>query len=246
MKYAPIVSTPMLDYVIDWDYHMVLAHQLLADAAYAKSYSAKGSWYKILDNGVAEGEKISNGQLLDLAYKVGADEVIAPDVMHETKESIRKLIDFTNTLPTVKVMAVMQARNWIDFNRIFDVALECEVSSIALPKLLTGWIGSSARLAAAEIVREACDLPIHCLGCSTHLTEAQHLARQGIVRGIDSAAPVVLGLQDLPIKNARYDWKQSHSAIPDFWGRKINDQVKENLDTFREWCEQPATPVSEM
>lgn len=243
MKFAPIVPTLMIKDIEDWDYHMVLAHQTVNDDYLLAYKGIEG--FKILDNGVAEGAKIDTHVLLDLVAFTGADEVVAPDVMHETKESIQKLTDFMNIAESnVSVMAVMQARNWPDFHKILDVALDLGVASIALPKLLNGWIGSSARLAAAEMVRVKCDLPIHCLGCSKHLTEAIYLAKQGIVRGIDSSAPVVLGLQGLPVKGSRYDWKQSHSAIPDFWKSTWNEQIGENLDTFREWCTETETPVS--
>src|SRR5205807_9560056 len=98
--------------------------------------------------------------------------------------------------------------------------------------LLTKHMGTSARLAAAEMVREECHLPIHCLGCSTHLREIKDLARQGIVRGIDSAAPAVLGLQGRSVKHVEYDWEISHKAVPDFWDQESSSTVEENIATI--------------
>lgn len=240
MKFAPIVPTPIIDYIKDWDYHMVLAHKL-EDYDYCKAYQEiKG--FKIFDNGVAEGAKFEDYILIGMAHVVGANEIVCPDVMHDNQASIEKLVEFMrrddNHTP---VMAVMQATNWIEFNRILDVALELEVASVALPKLLYKHLGSSARLVAAEIVRrENNGIPIHCLGCSRHLSEAKDLARQGIVRGIDSAAPVVIGCQDRSIAHARYDWEQSHSAIPNFWSQKMTNMIGANLVDFNRWCETPS------
>jgi hypothetical protein len=144
-------------------------------------------------------------------------------------------------------MAVIQAKTWTEFNYVLDTALEVGVTSVALPKLLTKHLGPLARLAGAEIVRDTDDdVPIHCLGCSSRLSEAKDLARQGIVRGIDSAAPVVLGLQGLKIdRGIKYDWEVSHKAFPNYWQTRPTYEAEVNLGIFRQWCEAPP-PVGQV
>lgn len=246
MRFAPIVPIPVLQQIKDADYHMILA-PMLRDQAYQMFY-LQTSGFKILDNGAAEGNILTARKLIDLADAVNPDEVIAPDAMHDAKTSIDWLVAFirrireSEEVKSWRVMAVLQATNWTEFNNILETALTFNVGSVALPKLLVKHMGPATRLAAAEIVREKSDVPIHCLGCSTHLHEVKELANQGIVRGIDSSAPAVLGLQGQPIKNARYDWELSHSAIPNFWTQESNTQVEVNLDAFRRWCDGPAAP----
>lgn len=241
MKFAPIVPIPMLDLYRLHDYHMVLA-PMLSDYRYSTFY-AHAHGHKILDNGAAEGQAIDAGKLLGLAHTFEVHEVIAPDVMHDMGATEKMLIDFCRYDPKVKVMAVLQATTWVEFERISDTALTLtNVSSVALPKLLTKHLGPSARLAAAEIVRGKSDKEIHCLGCSSNLHEARDLARQGIVRGIDSSAPVVIGLQGQSIKHVRYDWEASHKAVQGFWEARATEEVYKNLSLFEHWCESSPSP----
>lgn len=205
-----------------------------------RDFYAGEQGYKILDNGAAEQTLVRDEHLIELAGQIGADEVIAPDVMHDSSESVLALKRFRRRAPhDLKLMAVIQAVSWKEFDYSVYEAMDSGVFSLALPKLLTKHMGPSARLAGAEIIRRIDDVvPIHCLGCSTRLTEARDLARQGIVRGIDTSAPVVLGLQKYGIKHTEYNWETSHKAIPTFWNSRTNDYVEENLDLFRSWCEE--------
>jgi hypothetical protein len=236
MKFAPIVPIPMLGSIKDWDYHMVLAGKCYM-WQYRDFYAMEGG-YKILDNGAAEREPVEEDYLIDLAGRIGADEVVAPDVMHDCSESVLRLKRFHRKAPQLKLMAVLQATTWSEFEYSVYEALSCGVMSVALPKLLNSHLGPLARLAAADEIRKVDPhIPIHCLGCSKRLSEARDLARQGIVRGIDSSAPVVLGLQGRAIRHTHYDWEASHSALPSFWNAQTNDYVEENLELFRSWCE---------
>jgi hypothetical protein len=236
MKFAPIVPIPMLDEIAKDDYHMVLAPQL-ASHAYVYFY-ARHEGFKILDNGAAEGALTTTQNLVRQAFAVGASEVIAPDIMETTGESIRLLRRFTQQWPMLGTMSVLQGKTWEELNKALWHAMEYEVVSLGLPKSLCKYLGPRARLRAAECIRrDYPDIPIHCLGCSGDPQEARVLAQQGIVRGIDSSAPAVLGLQGKTIATARYTQTASHKAVPGFWDCGINDQVRANLDIFRAWCE---------
>lgn len=237
MRFAPIVPIPILEYIQKADYHLVLASKCYM-GQYRRFYQAVDG-FTILDNGAAEGQLMGDDALLHLAAELDVDEVVAPDRMHDAYETAFLLRNFCHRSPNINVMAVLQATSWAEFQYVLETALECEVVSLALPKLLTKHLGPLARLAAAEVVRDFTSLPIHCLGCPRRLTEAKDLARQGIVRGIDSSAPVVLGLQGRGIRHVQYDWETSHSAIPNFWSARLTEQVEVNLDEFREWCESP-------
>lgn len=245
MKFAPIVPIPMLRSV-KTDYHMVLA-PLANQQAYMFHYETVDGWV-ILDNGVAEGIRMPPRTLLDLAESLQANEVVAPDVMHDTFKTQQLLVRFCRAAKerNVPVMAVLQATNWIEFGRMLETALSCEIVSVALPKLLTKHMGENARLAAAELVREQTELPIHCLGSSANPYEVRDLARQGIVRGLDSVAPVVLGIKGILLKehgkHVEYNWELSHKAISNFWHRESNETVEANLATYFSWCE--TSPLS--
>lgn len=245
MKFAPIVPIPMFPALRGYDYHMVLAGQLgLGDKKgttnkYTEFYR-NVSGFKILDNGAAEGESMEAANLVEWAHHLGVDEVIAPDVMYDARESISLLKGFvvrcSRQRADIPVMAVLQGRDEEELAYSIAAALSLGVESVALPKLLTGVIGPTARLVAAATIREINpDIPIHCLGCGNRTQEVQDLQRQGIVRGIDSAAPVVMGLRNHSIIT-EYDWKLSHKAIPEFWDQASTYQAEVNLRVFDSWC----------
>jgi hypothetical protein len=247
MKFAPIVPIPMLDMIESSEYHMALA-----GAMYMRQYrdfykvQADIAHHVILDNGAAEGKMLSDAQLLAIASWLQPQELVVPDVMHDcygTVDALRRFYPKVGAT-ALNLMVVIQGKTWYEINYCLDEALRHKVQSVALPKLLCQHLGSNARLAAAEVIREQDkDIPIHCLGCSKRaLAEAKDLARQGIVRSIDSASPVVMGLMDEPIAHQEYDWEASHNTIPGWWNKVKTPQVEENLAEFRKWCkEAPAS-----
>jgi hypothetical protein len=231
MWFAPIVPISMLNRIKDDSYHMVLA-PLCRDKTYFNFYS-KVQGFKMLDNGAAEGDMVDIEELLRLHSTLGCNELIVPDEygdMHGTLRSLRKHLPFVETVQT---QVVLQCRSWIEFHEMLNEALIAKPSAVALPRVMTRYLGPHARLQAAEKIRTTSDIPIHALGSTTNLHEARELARQEIVRGIDSSAPVANGLAKLTLMDT-YTGRQ-----PDFFKAKSNKQVEVNLDQFRSWCETP-------
>jgi hypothetical protein len=233
----------MLDMIESSDYHMALAGAMYM-TQYRDFYKVQAdiAHHVILDNGAAEGKMLSDAQLLAIASWLKPQELVVPDVMHDCYGTVDALRRFYPKVggTALNLMVVIQGKTWYEINYCLEHALRHQVQALALPKLLTQHLGNNARLAAAEIIRDTDDsIPVHCLGCSKRaLTEAKDLARQGIVRSIDTAAPVVMGLMDHPITHHDYDWVVSHSNIPGWWNKVKTPQVEENLATFREWCEE--------
>lgn len=220
---------------------MILA-PICRNEAYGSFYYEVGG-HKILDNGSAEGEEIIVDELIGWARTLKVDEVIAPDVLYDMEATCTNLIKFCDRVEgRIKVMAVLQATTWQEFDIILNTALELHVAAVALPKLLTKHLGLAVRIAAAEKIRQKSEIPIHCLGAAGFLQEARELGKQGIVRSIDSAAPTVLGLQSKHIAFASYDWETSHKAIPEFWSQQPTNQVEVNIAAFSRWCEGPSAP----
>lgn len=189
----------------------------------------------ILDNGAAEGSLVQPAYLLQKAQELGVHEVVAPDVLGECDETIELVKGFMPFAGGYNIMVVLQAQNWTEFDRILKTALDYNVASVALPKLLAETIGPLARVRAAERVRNISDVPIHALGCTDLLREARWLSEQGIVRGIDSAAPVVHASQNRSV------WEQAVKRPDNYFDLDLNDNlmVEVNLAEFRLWCEAP-------
>jgi hypothetical protein len=204
--------------------------QLIPNKVYYDFYkNVKG--FKILDNGAAEDEHISTEDLLYMAWELEVDEVIAPDVYGEMSGTLHNLRRFMEAARGFKVMAVLHCATWEEFERILMSALDMGVASLALPRVMTKALGPDARLLGARRIRKWTYKSIHALGCTTRLEEAKDLAEQGIVRGIDSSAPVVLGLQGL-------DLSESYSASrpKDFFVQEETPEALLSLERFHAWC----------
>jgi len=225
----------------------VLAHLVITNPEYKDFYSAQ-SGHLILDNGAAEGELINDPQtLLDLAKEIGADEITAPDVlgdMQQTIDLLRYYVSYASTRTHAKTLVVMQCRTWEEFDTIYGVA-QSYADSVALPKVMCEYLGPFARLEAAERIRKHFGdrhVAIHCFGCTDWMREAVYLARQGIVRGIDSASPIV---------NALYGkscWDKAERRPKWYFESGIDSSdvhhIKGNMYEFGRWCNEEEAPVS--
>ena len=212
---------------------MVLAN-MCQDKQYASFY-ASVEGFKILDNGAAEGAIVDTETLLSWAWALDVDEVVAPDVYDNMEGTLDALKRFMPFAKQVKVMVVLQSHSWPEFDIIMHEAIQQGASALALPRVMCKHMGPSARVAAAALIRKETDLPIHCLGCTEHLREAKDLSRQGIVRGIDSSAPVVQGIAGLGLRD-----KYADRPSDFFTGTFDSPKIGENLDEFRRWCSTPS------
>jgi hypothetical protein len=238
MLLAPIVPIPMLAEIQADRYHMVL-HPLCEIEEYWDFYT-RVEGFKILDNGAAEGGRLPDAEeLLKTAFQLRADEIIAPDVYGDCNRSLTLLRMFMPIAENYHVMAVLQSSTWPEFDQIFHYAMHLGASSLGLPRVMCRKLGPAARLAAAEIIRRETDIPVHALGSTPHLNEAKDLARQGIVRGIDSSAPVVLGLNNQGLHDLYKE--RPH----DYFERVPTQPARANLEEFRRWCETKA-PAGEV
>jgi hypothetical protein len=73
------------------DMHLALAH-LMGDKDYRHLYEnlISDHDYLILDNGAAEGSTVSDKYLLTIAFQLGADEIVLPDVIRDAEETIKR------------------------------------------------------------------------------------------------------------------------------------------------------------
>jgi hypothetical protein len=201
----------------------------LKSEEYHKFYASVGG-HVILDNGAAEGDELAPDALQSLAEDIGANEVVAPDVIGNMEQTLMQLRDFMRTANGRNVMAVLQCYTWAGFDYIFKTAVHLQCASVALPRVMCSALGPLARLTAAELIHRESRIPIHALGSTMRMHEAQELADQGIVRGIDTSAPVALGLAGYSLRSG-YMTRQA-----DYFYLEPNIEARMNLDTFHSWC----------
>lgn len=150
-----------------------------------------------------------NEDLIMLANKFGADELVIPDVLGDRMGTLRKTVDFL-AHPAVELwqknlMAVVQGTTWADWKDCIDFYVnEPRITTIALPRLLTRHGGQYTRLTLAEEIANKSTKAVHCLGASAWVEEVYYLNVQSIVRSLDTSLPYVFAkaLQPLSLRRA--------------------------------------------
>lgn len=180
------------------DMHMFLTHLVEKYEFYA-NFAKNVKGYKILDNSLIElGGAVNMSRVLDAAEKIGADEIILPDVFQKGPETIdavnmalSELNDrYSNRKWPYKLMAVAQGRDEREWYECYQALLENpDIDVIGVPKVL-------AKMHPAgrpHFVNEHCDLkrkPHHLLGLWYSLTEFNEYERIDDIRSCDT---VLLG-----------------------------------------------------
>jgi hypothetical protein len=195
VQLALITPIDLLDFAGLSNYHLLLP-QLFTNDKYRRFYSdARG--HKILDNGVAEGHVMDYRRLQDIALAWQVDEVVVPDVMGDCQGTIDLARDFEKyAQPTsYHYVGVAQGRTLAEVIKCITFFQYCDyVSVLALPRILNT-IHKTQRFHLIEpIAKEFKFDAIHCLGASSWVREVIALDSLGIVRGMDTSLPVVLGL----------------------------------------------------
>ena len=210
MKIATIVPTAFLEETKDDDYHMTLAHLVGVDQVYTKFFrrmSDEGK-YVILDNGAFEGKLHTMKDLLDKAEMIKASEIVLPDVIKNSTDTIMKGFDalraYGNLCPkdTYNIMGAPQGNNiseWVDCAK--TMLKYWEIGCIGIPKNLIFSVGDDARLLAMKHIRglvEDSNVDIHLLGCWNNPREVHSFwSCYSKVRGVDSSIPYIYARDDV-------------------------------------------------
>lgn len=157
MKLAFIAPTAYLEkYSTQGDFYLALAH-LLGDAEYLNFHLEEKAKGKIvyLDNGLFEGAQVTPDELINHVARLGPDVVCAPDVLYNSKATIKAFKSFIKLKQEAglvcKVMGIPQADNphdWWDCFQFFDTCKDCDMiglSILSIPKSFSGSITESRR-----------------------------------------------------------------------------------------------------
>ena len=157
MKIAFIAPPKLTEYIAPFGTALMgLAHQILEDDAdsfnLCELLATLGrSRYLIVDNSMMElGQSMDLSDVIGAAWRVGADEIILPDVFQDRQgtldlidESFGSLIEsgFTRSAdPWACLMAVPQGRSqeeWLEcYDEIFKMHVPSHIQTIGVPKSL--------------------------------------------------------------------------------------------------------------
>lgn len=209
MKIAIIPPTALLETygVMGDEYHLCLSARVLEDKTYADFYSWRsklGDWV-ILDNSAheqLEGQRVD--QLVDAATRIDPSEIVLPDRLffgEDTVDLAREALPvFRRLFPHAKLMGVPQGRTRNEWEECLVALTVLGIDSVGISKDYEVWnerlYGLVGLAASYGFTREQ----IHLLGWGRNLWELAALA--GLVRGVDSAKPIVYALEGVQLPNA--------------------------------------------
>jgi hypothetical protein len=221
---------------------------LLQSAKYKQFYHNIPG-YKILDNGVAEGDQYSFAELIQMMAMNNFDELVIPDVMGDCDQTIhliRKHAQQAKENPWYNYMAVVHGSNMAEVMKCIQAAYyEPYVTTIGLPRILVDTIHREARINLTHFIltQLGTDKQIHCLGSGSFMKEPLLLNEMDETpRGIDTSLPVYMGMLGKDITHDKYEKRPDDyfTTTVDAAQRKF---IGHNVDTYRAWCGAPS-PLS--
>ena len=236
-KVAQIVPLAQLEDIRNNHYHMCLAHLVKEDktgkyAEFYKRMSAEGK-YVLMDNGAAECSQLDTIDLLRMYEQINPTEIVLPDTLSNSADTIRKTFNFINELRDLpyKFMAVPQGQTFSEWKACANVMLrEKRINSIGVSKFLNITTGNNrVRLDACSYVEYMArslgrrDIEIHLLGCDEGPSIVGCINRLiPNVRGCDSAFVYIASKTGIEINEAT----QRPSGEIDF----LNGEVATGFD----------------
>jgi hypothetical protein len=246
MKVAHILPHSMLGKVENTGMHLILP-QHLHNPTYL-DYYANMPGHRILDNGEAEGITVTAKDLIIAAEKIGAHEIVVPDVMGNCDETLLRARAFATVAklhPEYTYMGVVQGQNLAELMKCFTglTALDY-IGAVAFPRYISNTVGFDQRYYLIKALGDMGELNghyVHCLGASTWIREVLLLAELPFIRSIDTSMPANMGLQGVSLKVGPY--KPRH---PNFFDQELPERDPRlqlaivNCHTYASWAQAPA------
>jgi hypothetical protein len=202
-------------------FQMALAGNLIdpAPTPYQEFYNQSSkSWSAdwLLDNGAWESDTLGPETLLQVARKVAATEIMAPDVINDSLATFEKTVEFLKVVSKLdrhivapRIAAIAHGATVNEAMR-FVAAIADEsplVKTIAIGRAFSRKVGNpTARLELALAVKRHFGerFKIHLLGFSDEWpTELQHCnSFPGLIRSMDTVAPFTYAAAGLRIESA--------------------------------------------
>jgi hypothetical protein len=253
MKLALIPPTGWGYFLHKRDYHLVLPTQLMSPEFATMFKGVRG--YKILDNGVAEGDPVGNRYLWNMAKAHSVSEVVIPDVLGALMRSIVTARAFFKYLEEpgvrdgytrINFMGVAQGKDYMQVHECIRQYRRLGIHTIGLPRHLCTTVAREARY---QIVSEWRNNPglndgpidFHLLGTNpAYILELRDYGRQFKhldVRGVDTSAPFTYALANARICDGENVCRpENYLGLPsELVTDRVEDLVVRNIRTLEDW-----------
>lgn len=244
MELAIIAPVKMLELsnLVD-RYHMVLPEGILKSEDYIRFYN-DCIGYKILDNGLVEGQQHDGTELNDMARAVGASCIVVPDTYRNATDTIEKVRHFEkhHVNEDLDYMGVIQGLTLDEVVKCIYFYDHTEwITHIAIPRILCD-MHKMQRVTLVETMIDMQtkgdlrpDLEFHALGASPWVKEALMLNEAGC-HGMDTSLPVVLGLTGTGLDEV-YKTRQPTFMDADLDRNSLNWRITiDNCIRYLGWC----------
>lgn len=218
------------------DMHMYLTHMVEKYPVYVEAARSAGG-YKILDNSLIELGGAANIQrVLDAAGKIGADEIILPDIFQNGPATIEAVTDALKYIKEIygdtcsyKLMAVAQGATEAEWLQCYETLINMPmVDVIGIPKVLAK-LHPKGR---AYFVNKYCkllDKPHHLLGVWYSITEFRNYKYLDCIRSCDTVLISFMAKYGMDIEGVRPDGFTINleKDVPDI------HKMQKCIDTFK-------------
>lgn len=238
MKVASIVPIKYLHLTKDDDYFMALAPVVLESNEYAHFFKMRSDEGKfvLLDNGAHEGGSLDIMMVHAAAHRIGATEIILPDVIGDTAATLEATYRGLKHFRSMdlqdghKLMFVPQGANLHEWITCLEMLMPLGPTSIGIPKMLTHRNGINARaLALNYLATHAYDVDVHMLGVWYSVEELYLFKNNNYVRGVDSTLPYLYAREGRQLGEGLKPTK-----IMDPYDETTDEQLlKVNLEAWR-------------
>jgi hypothetical protein len=238
MKVALITPFDLLDLAAVSSYHLLLP-QYFDNKRYREFYDdAVG--FKILDNGANENYNADFRELTDMGHAWDVNEIVVPDVLGDAQATIDLARSFERYAQPDRFhyVGVAQGRTLAEVIKCINYYHVTEwITTLALPRVLNT-IHKTQRFNLIEPIAKEYDFgAIHCLGGSSWVREVVAIDALGLVRGMDTSLPIVLGLDGKSLADDQYISRQA-----DYFDRVVERSsltwkvIDDNVRKFFDWA----------
>lgn len=256
MRLALIPPRGMEELALRSNFHLALAHITHSDYLRTYGVAAKRGDFIVMDNGVAEGQLISTKNLMVAAQRLGAHELVIPDVLGDaraTRTAIEEFLTQAYHMPkayhSAEYFAVAQGSNLGEVRDLVSwLAPQMSIRTVGIPRLLMKMTMLSARIDLANWIEDTFPgrFKIHLLGANSlwprEIVSVCKYAPH--VRSIDTSMPFAYAMagERLDVKyTAKISRPPQYFEIPH--DKDCTDLIHRNIHTMLGWVNAEA-PVS--
>jgi hypothetical protein len=250
MKACLIPPRGLEGYALHSRFHLALAlPELMRNTDYVTTYqrAARGNDYTILDNGEAEGARVSAKELFEAAQLIGASEIVLPDVIGEVDDTTKRtrgfLVRYEEELGPYNLMGVAQGKNEAELQKCIEYYSKyAAITTIGIPRhIIRRMDKSTARVDLANWIKAEFEnrFTIHLLGVDPYrLREIAWAAKYAShVRSIDSSLPFNYALMSAHLNNGAPAITRPGRYFEKNWATVVTrDLVLANIGVFKGWA----------